>query len=184
MLFWKFRKTILKKLSPPLIFQVSVLWKLYHLHIYKSRKEDIVEFFFSKMQTYKVQPSILGVFIIQEKYWEYVCYKVSFYRSGYYKFCTEQKVFGNSQEDLQVQLERAPPCMFYWKVSKIFRSSYSVRKLMDRCFLKFKKTLLEQQCAPPDGWIGNRWVINDCSKVMVICHITANQIKNTEVYWA
>ena len=28
----------------------------------------ILEFFFSKMQTYKVQPSVLGVFIIQENY--------------------------------------------------------------------------------------------------------------------
>ena len=52
---------------------------------------------------------------------------------------------------------------FYWEVSKSFRSNYFVKKLVDRCFLKFKQLFSR---TPLDGWVGKGGVMRSDSNVI------------------
>ena len=56
---------------------------------------------------------------------------------------------------------------FYREASKSFRSSYFFKKLVDRCFLKFKQLFSRTAL---DGWLGKGRVMRNWSKVIAMSY--------------
>ena len=96
-----------------------------------------MELFFSKLQAYKPVFSLTYFYhSIPERM---SAVKLLFAEAGATSSLQNKRFLENSLEGLQLYLERTPPWMCHSEVSRSFCSSYFIKTLMDRCFLKFKQ---------------------------------------------
>ena len=82
-----------------------------------SWNSSAIKFLFSKFKAYKLLPSALHVFKIQENSWDNMCSGIPFNRRRCVQVLYRITALNSF---LKVYLKRTPTWMFYWKVSKIF----------------------------------------------------------------
>ena len=90
-----------------------------------SWNSSAIKFLFSKFKAYKLLPSALHVFKIQENSWDNMCSGIPFNRRRCVQVLYRITALNSF---LKVYLKRTPTWMFYWKVSKNFPRGYCFPK--------------------------------------------------------